>query len=131
MPALSRCILVELAHVHVKAGIALPLATVLLGQALLGFSCLPWHRLSSATYAFSQSRNFCSRCQLRQNPPAGSSAAPGSDVIKTIRDSKTDFSTMVYIINAGCDYQFWQVRRAQQATNASRIHCGTNVWPYR
>ncbi|WIA28788.1 hypothetical protein OEZ86_011320 [Tetradesmus obliquus] len=40
----------------------------------------------------------------------GSSSAAGSDVIKTIRDSKTDFSVMVYIINAGCDYQFWQVR---------------------
>jgi hypothetical protein len=46
--------------------------------------------------------------------PAGSSAAPGSDVIKTIRDSKTDFSTMVYIINAGCDFQFWQVRQPQR-----------------
>jgi hypothetical protein len=44
---------------------------------------------------------------------AGSSSAPGSDVIKTIRDSKTDFTTMVYIINAGCDYQFWQVRLLQ------------------
>lgn len=44
---------------------------------------------------------------------AGSSSAAGSDVIKTIRDSKTDFSVMVYIINAGCDYQFWQVRLRQ------------------
>jgi hypothetical protein len=48
--------------------------------------------------------------------PAGSSAAAGSDVIKTIRDSKTDFTTMVYIINAGCDYQFWQVRASAGST---------------
>lgn len=41
----------------------------------------------------------------------GSSSAPNSEVMQIIRDKKEDdsFNTMVFLINAGMDYQFWQV----------------------
>ena len=41
----------------------------------------------------------------------GSSSAPGADMIKSVVDyDPPGFSTHVMMINAGCDYQFWQVR---------------------
>ena len=44
-------------------------------------------------------------------PVPGSSAGPDSHKIRVIRDKDADgnFTTMVYLINAGMDYQFWQV----------------------
>eukprot|EP00879_Flechtneria_rotunda_P016255 GHRR01017007.1.p1 GENE.GHRR01017007.1~~GHRR01017007.1.p1 ORF type:complete len:385 (+),score=114.10 GHRR01017007.1:670-1824(+) len=42
----------------------------------------------------------------------GSSFAPGCEIIRAIYDKPGDFNTMVFLINAGDDYQFWQVRVA-------------------
>lgn len=41
----------------------------------------------------------------------GSSSADNSGRMQVIRDKAEDdsFTTMVYLINAGMDYQFWQV----------------------
>jgi hypothetical protein len=41
---------------------------------------------------------------------SGSSTEPGADRIRTIRDGPwSDWGTYVMLINAGCDYNFWQV----------------------
>lgn len=52
---------------------------------------------------------------------AGSSSAPGSHTITNILDGRP-FSTLVYLINAGCDYQFWQVSSNEHQADSVLKH---------